>query len=494
MSEDTLRELRTRGESLFSSLQRGFYSNLSGLSKKSEIEDIFNSHNEFKEPELYYSIDEKIKADDENSTGLRLLRAFLADMHIMSRISNITDRILTLEASSTIKSGNNRIPYRSSETQLMNEPKKKTRDEIETNRTKPLEKLNPLLLETVYLAGGASENLGFSSYLELKEHTESIDTEALSEEAKVFIRDTEYVSKEMLEWFFVKLMEFPLKDASSADLSYMLNSYELKGGFPKKEYVTCGARLLDDSGLVNSSAVFADSEKRKSKSFGSYLFPTSPPNEMKVSIYPAGGPYDYESYMSALGSALSYAFTDMDDTFEYRCLRDPAQTEIFSELFKRLIFDRKWLDRYIDKERGDDFFKLLFLRRLMAARSEAGRAVYQVLLYSGEDKGNIEETYKDIMEEALHVRVNEKDFLTVLDVREPMRSVYRFKALLSEPSLSKHLKEKFDYEWWRVKEAGAYLKNLWSQGGRCTSNELFETSGFDGTSAGLREIFESELS
>jgi len=493
VSENTIIQIRNHGERLFSSLHREFYSNLTGLSKKSGIEEIFNSHREFGEPELFHSIDEQVKAADESKAGLELLRAFLADMYVMSRTSSQRDKILTTEARSVLKIGKKRIPYRSAHQKILNEPKKKRRDEIENHRAEAQEKLIPHLLDMHYVSGGASENLGFSNYARLKEYTETQDTSALVKEAKLFIRDTEYVSKEMLKWFFVKHMELPLKDATSADVAFMLNSFELKGGFPDNEYIVCAARVLDDSGLVNSSAVIADSEKRKGKSSQSYLFPISPPNEMEVSIFPAGGPEDYESYLSALGSALSYAFTDRDDDFEYRCLRDPVQTEIFSELFNNLIFERKWLDRYIDYEPSEDFYKLLFLRRLMSAREEAGRLIYEASLYSGESLDNLPDIYKEIMENALHVRVNEGGFLSIRDIRKPMRSDSRFKAILIEPSLTKYLQESFDEDWWRVKEAGDYLRNVWCEGGRISSDQIIETTGFNGTGASLRGIFESEL-
>lgn len=494
MSEDTLTQIRTQGERLFSSLEREFYSNLRGLSKKSSLEDIYNSHREFGEPGLFKSINGLLTAEDGNNAGLKLLSAFLAETFVMSRASSLTDRVLSLESSSVLKIGKKRIPYRSATQNILNEPNKQKRDEIQNHRTEAQEKLIPYLLEILYVTAGASESLGYSNYSELKEYADGVDITSLSNEAKLFIRDTDYISKEMLDWFFTRRMGFPLKDSNSADVAFMLNSFELKAAYSEKDYTVCAAKVLDDSGLVNSTHVSVDSEKRKGKAPGGIFFPILPPFEMAVSIFPAGGPADYEYYFGALGRALSYAFTDRGDDFEYRCLRDPVQTEIFSELFKNLIFERKWLDRYIDFERGEDFYKLLFLRRLMCAREEARRLIYEVALYSGESIDNLQDTYKEIMEEALHTRVSGLDFLTTEDIREPLRSVSRFKACLIEPCLSKRLRETYDEEWWREKDAGVELKNIWSEGGRYRSDEVSGTSGFDGTAAELRRVFERELS
>lgn len=494
MSEDTLTHLRVQGESLFSSLQREYRSNLTGLSKKSGVEEIFNSHREFAEPELFLSLNEKLNSEEDTEAGLSLLRAFLADMFILGRTASLSDKVLSLEASTTVNIGKKKIPYRSAFQKILGSPKKKKRDEIESRRIEAQEDLISPLKEIIYESAGASESLGFPNLKKLEEHTELGDTGALAQDARLFIRDTEYVSKEMLDWFFMKHLELPLKDSSATDLSFMLNSFELKGGFPDKEYFVPAARVLDDSGLVNSSDVPVDSKKRSGKATGSLLFLTSPPSEMAVSIFPAGGPTDYEAYLGALGSALSYAFTDRDDNFEYRCLRDPVHTEIFSELFKNLVFERKWLDRYIDSEKGDDFFKLLFLRRLMYARSAAGTLIYETLLYSGENLDNLPDIYKEIMQEALHVQVSERDFLKIAGAIKPMRSFSRFKSILIEPALSKYIKESFDEEWWRVREAGDYLRDIWSKGGRCGSEEISGLSCFDGTCDLLSKIFERELS
>jgi hypothetical protein len=195
-------------------------------------------------------------------------------------------------------------------------------------------------------------------------------------------------------------------------------------------------------------------------------------------------------YLGALGSALSYAFTEGDDDFEYRCLRDRAQTEIYSELFTNLIYERSWLKRYLGIDEDMDFYKFLFLRRLMKAREDAGRLIYGQRLYGGGDVNSLPDTYKEIMEEALQCEVNERDFL---NTREPLLSYSRFKARLIAPSLRNYLRENYDEEWWRLPEAGGYLRSIWSKGGRYTSRDIAESTGYDGSTALIKETFEREL-
>ena len=495
MSEDTLIQIRTDGEKLLSSLERYYYSNFTGLSKKAGVQGIFGSYEEFTDTGLFISINEKISSDTESGSvpRLMLLRSFLGDMYVLSRVSELTDKILTLESKLTLNLGEEKIPFRSSPVAILNETKKKKRDEIDASREIAQAELAQHYSERLYLTLAASEELGFSDYGELMEHIDRRGMAALTDEANKFLRDTEYVSKEMLEWFFMKHMELPLKDASHSDIAYLLNSFELKGGFPDKDYTISAARVLDDSGLVNSSDVKAESGKRAGKAQGSFLFLTLPPGEMAVSIYPAGGPEDYEGYLGSLGSALAFAFTEKDDDFEYRYLRNPDHTEIFSELFKNLVCEQKWLDRYIDCERGDDFYKLLYLRRLMRARLTAGRVIYERSLYSGEDRESLKALFKEIMDGALHAAVPEGDFLSEADIRKPMHSPADFKSLLLEPSLSNYLKERHDEEWWRVPEAGSELKNLWSVGGRVGLEDISGLTGFDGTADELRSVFEREL-
>jgi hypothetical protein len=489
VSENTIISLRKKGENLHSSLQRELYSNLTGLKREPEIEKIFKSEREFCDPALFKSINET-PASEEEKTGVMLMSQFLADFFINCGAAHLTDRILAFETTKELRIGKKRIPYRSAQTKTLNEHKKQKRDEIERHRTEVLEELNPYLGEKLYLTGGTSETLDFTSYAALKEHIEGDSIGALSEEAKLFIRDTEYIAKEMLEWFLMRRMGFPLEDAAYYDAAFMFNSFELGGAFKKDGYTRSAARMLDDSGLTNSADVKVESAKRAGKAPGGLFFPIAPPLEMAVSIFPAGGPADYESYLGALGSALSYAFTEGDDDFEYRCLRDRAQTEIYSELFTNLIYERSWLKRYLGIDEDMDFYKFLFLRRLMKAREDAGRLIYGQRLYGGGDVNSLPDTYKEIMEEALQCEVNERDFL---NTREPLLSYSRFKARLIAPSLRNYLRENYDEEWWRLPEAGGYLRSIWSKGGRYTSRDIAESTGYDGSTALIKETFEREL-
>lgn len=484
MSEDTLIQIREQGAGLLSSLEQYYYSNFSGLSKKPGIAEIFSSFMEFGDPELFHSISEKLAADDSKDKGLRLLRNFLGEMFALSRTSNLTDDILTLETRLRLKVDEKKIPYRSAQAESINEPKKKKRDDLRNSLIRAQKELAPHYAERRYLNLEAYEELGLGG-----EH----ESTSFIDEAKRFLKDTDYVSSEMLEWFFTKQMELPVKDASYDDLCYMLSCFELKAAFPQDEYEIPGARVLDDCGLVNSSEVNSESGIRAGKLPGSFLFLTSPPAEMAVSIFPVGGPKDYEDYLSALGSALSFVFTDRDEHFEFRYLRDPVTTELFSELFKNLIYDRKWLDRYIDYDRGKDFYKLLFLRRLMNVREVMANLIYMDRFCSEENEEGLRVIYKETMESALFVQVSEWGFMTPLDIRKNLHSAHVFESILMEQNLSKYLKENFDEEWWRVPDAGSELIGIWSQGGRIFSHDIEELTGSKPSASELRSLFEREL-
>ena len=491
VSENTITELRTQGEKLLGALNEELYLNLSGLKHESDTEGIFNAHRDFGDPELFKSMNEESQSAGVEKVSTILLSGFLAEVFIKCGAAGLSDKILTLEATRELSIGKKRIPYRSAMPEILREPGKQKRDGIERHRAGVVEELNPVFREKLYIEAGCSESLGFASYVELREHTGGAGIRALSEEAKLFIRDTEYISKEMLDWFFMKRMGFPSKDATACDTAYMLNSFELGRAFPKTEYTLCAARLLDDAGLTNSADVTVDEVKRSGKAFGGLFFLIDPPLRMAVSILPAGGgPVNYESYLGTMGSALSYAFTDREEDFELRYLRDSGQTEIFSELFKNLIFERRWLKRYLGIDEDSDFYRFLYLRRLIAAREDAGRLVYEVKLYGNEDVNGLQAIYKEIMEEALLCEVNEWDFL---NIREPLTSAGRFRARLIEPSLRKYLQENFDEEWWRVEDAGSYLKGIWCKGGNLQFCDIAETVGFQGSASELKETFEREL-
>jgi oligoendopeptidase F len=132
---------------------------------------------------------------------------------------------------------------------------------------------------------------------------ERLHVSEIEEEAKVFLKDTEYAYRDLLKWFLLKRMELKLKDAKWYDLSYLFNGFELKSEFPKTELKTLARKCLDEMGKDVGESIKVDLSDRRGKISHSLCIPTEPPQNILLSVYTIGSVEDYESFFGAWNCA-----------------------------------------------------------------------------------------------------------------------------------------------------------------------------------------------
>jgi len=482
LSPETIRRIRKEGNLLHGSVQRELYLNSAGLKHRTEFEKIFRSYDEFGDPGLFLSAKNGSETESED-VYVTLIRRFLAEYFLASLTAGFSDKILTFEAETKFTANGQETALRSGESKLISERSKRKRDEIANGMSLAFEKITPVIRRRLGVITEGAERLGFGNYVELTDDTDHMDTRKLVHEAGILLADTDYVSRDMLGWFFNKKMELELEDASVHDMEYLLNSAELKGLFPKTDFAAFSTRTLEESGLNPGNNIMLDLGRRRGKAAGAFCFIPNPPGEIVITMYPAGGVRDYELFFSSLGNALSFAFTDADDNFEIRAVRSKTQVGAYSALFRSLIYEPKWLKKYLRIDADADFMKLLHLRRLMSTRLAAARVLYVAELYKNPDSAELPAIFTEIMEKASHCRVDEREYLRKNNSRPA--SFTAFNGMLLEPSINRFMKEKFDEEWWRIQAAGDFLKDLWREGGKLTDKALSQRAGIKEAAAGV---------
>jgi hypothetical protein len=405
----------------------------------------------------------------------KLLSSFLALEFLSGKSASLSDRILALEAGEEFSARGERMTLRSAEARILSEPRKYKRDEMDTRSGELLSGLDKLCLRKLELLSEYSEALGFKTYGELLDSVHGISSVSLGGEAEKFLRDTDYIAGDMLEWFLTRKIDVRMKDASLSDITFLFNSAELGGYFPKPDFESFTGTVLGGMSLRPPRPLSFDTAKRIGKMTDGFSLTLGPPIETALSVSPVSGIHDYESLLGCLGHSLCYAFTDAEEDFEFVYLRDPCLTDIFSGLFVDLTYEPGWLKRYLRIDMSGDLHNFLHLRRLMSARIEAGRALCIREIYGGGDSGEAPALLTDIMSGAAKCRYDGRRSLP--DFLSPVRSPFRFKALLAAPGLRTFMKESFDEEWWRTSAAGDYLSGVWSVGGRTTGRALLERCG-----------------
>jgi hypothetical protein len=495
-NNDTVLEIRKDGEQFLRALNEELYRNLAGLKRESNLRAIYKSYPILGDPDVFFSVKDMFQKDKEENGGAQCnvppLLGFLASAFLGSKTAKVMDKILTIETGEEIHVESKKIPYRSAWADIKKEPKRTRREEMDRKRREIVLKLNPLFLELLDIMHSASVELGFLNYTNLCDEIERLNLSQLEEKTRLFLDDTEYIYRDLLGWFFLKRMELKLKDAKRHDLYYLLNSFELKANFPKVDLKELAKSVLGEMGIEVRENIKADLEKRKGKTSKAFCIQVEIPQNIIFSVYPIGSIEDYESFFYGLGSALCYAYTEREDDFESRRIRESALVEVFGHLLKNLILQPRWLKRYLKLDAGIDFLRFLYLRQLMIIRYYSGKLIYELTLHKDEDFRSKSDFYKQTLKSAHLCEYSEADYL--VDVEPFFYTASRLKASIIEAGLRWYLRERFDEEWWRKKEAGDFIHKMWKEGGKMTSEEISKRVGFKEISlAPLLRFFQEVL-
>ena len=490
MSTEATRLVRDEGKAICQALRDEFYLNHSGQKSKTEITEILKTKRDLLEPEVFESIKEISSINDQDRTGKDLMLSFLAETVLLSKSSQVEEGILELESSSRFTIGKTKVPFRASKKALLTKSKEREIKEVEEKRESILSRLNELYLRQYAYYQRDSHDLGFSSYLNMYETTENHNSTELAENAKEFIRDTEYISRELLSWFLLKRMDLKLKDTSASNFFYLLNSFELKGPFSRINTHSLAQTILDDTKIVLPAKVMFDTEKRNGHIIGSIPYIMEPGLQMIISTNRMGSVWDYESFLQSFGRCLCYGFTNRDDYFEYTHLRDKPFLWTIADLFKNLIYEPTWLKKHLKFEAEDDFLKFIYLRRLMNLRVLCAKVIFETTLYHRQD--DKKEMYTEIMQTATHCDASTQDYL--FDIQPHLSSLDELKGTIMQTDLRTLLIDNYDEEWWRNKEASDFLVTLWETGGRISSSTLSQEYNLsESYISKLLETFETTL-
>ncbi len=476
MASDTILEIRKDGERFLKALNQELYRNLAGLKEESNLKAIYKSHPTFADPDVFFSVKDILPRDEEEKKGLKLILNFLAHSFVESKTAKFADEILTIETRDEILLDYKTIPHRSAWAEIKREPKRVRREEIDKKRIETVLRLEPLFLKVFEIIHSAASELGFS-YTSLCDEIEGLNLSEIEEKARLFLKDTEYVYRDLLRWFLLKRMELKPKNAKWHDICYLFNSFELRAEFPKRDLKALARRLLDEMGIETRDNIKTDLEERRGKISHSLCIPIEVPQNIMLSIYPVGGVEDYESFLHELGIALLYEYRNVEDKFEFRRLTESTSAEVFGFLFRNLLLQPKWLRRYLKLDADSNFLRLLHLKQLMMIRHYSGKLIYEIFLHKDEDFKSKSDLYRQILKEATFSEHSEADYLN--DVDPFFHSASYLRSCIIEAELKLYLRENFDEEWWREKEAGGFIRKMWEEGGRITSEVISKRAGFE---------------
>ena len=475
LADRALDDYRADAEAFSEQIDREYYLHLSGRKREFEIEPIYERHAELFSRGAVDGLRESAGgADGERERRLRGLLAFAFEGHLGQATKREAAELARLEASLEVRVDSTQIPYRAVPVAVANEPDSRRRSAIETARDELLTtRLNPIHLVSLQRTHQLARELGWDSYRAAFAEVRGIDLDALAAQARRFVRATDAAYPRLVDPQLASVALPPLGELRRSDLPRFFRAPGLDARFPAERLVPTFGDTLAGIGidLEAQRNVHLDTEARPSKTSRAFCATPRVPGEIHLVIAPAGGRDDYESLFHEGGHVEHYAHVDPELAFEHRHLGDNSVTESFAFLFQHLTEDPAWLRARLGVAEPEPILVYARAVKLVMLRRYAAKIAYELELHDADpDLDAMPSRYAELLGGDTRVAWPEASWLA--DVDQGFYAACYLRAWALETAWRRALRDRFGERWFEVEAAGAWLRELWSQGQRRDAAEM----------------------
>ncbi len=225
-----------------------------------------------------------------------------------------------------------------------------------------------------------------------------------------------------------------------------------------------------------------DLEDRPQKSPRACVIAADPPQVVHLITRAQGGLSDYQAFLHETGHALHYAGADPRLPWTFRAIsRDHALTEIYSFLMEAVSREPGWHAVHFDLDDAtaeENAEATRFLDALLYRRY-AAKLRYELGFWHAfpTERGTGPRDYAPLLTEATGLRYDERGHLSDLD--SGFYSADYLRAWIRAAQVRAHLRAEVGDEWWRSPQTGAFLRELFAEGTRPSSEDVARRLGFD---------------
>jgi hypothetical protein len=139
---------------------------------------------------------------------------------------------------------------------------------------------------------------------------------------------------------------------------------------------------------------------------------------------------------------------------------------------EHLLLEPGWLSRRLDFPKPEEFAAEAATGSLYLLRRYCAKLLYEIEFHGGGglDEVTLPSRYVDLLGDALKIEPSPTDYLGDIDPGFYVTGYLRSWALQSQ--LREHFRERFGSKWFADQNAGAMLRELWSEGHRLNADEL----------------------
>jgi hypothetical protein len=470
-----LTSYRADAERFLEAIDREYYLHLSGQKRELELEPIYAEHRELFDREAVEALRELASAKGDGEEGRR--RAYLLHFALDGLLGEATraeaEESARLEATLEVSVDGSAVPYRQVPVEQANEPDANRREALEAASKELLSaRLNPIHREALERAHSLCRELGWPGYAAAYAELRGLDFGGLEQQTAEVLAETEATYAPKVDPELRRAGLPPLGELRRSDIPRFFRAPELDAGFPAAGMVPSFARTVAGLGieLERQANVHLDTEPRPTKSPRAFCSPLKVPDEIYLVIAPVGGREDYAALFHEGGHTEHYAHVSADLPFEFRYLGDNAVTESFAFLFDHLTEDEAWL-RGMASTDAEPVVSHARAVGLIMLRRYCAKLAYERELHGPDaDIDPMPERYADLLTEATRVAWPQENWVS--DVDAGFYVVCYLRAWALEAMWRRSLRERFGETWFTRREAGEWLRELWSQGQRLPAEEF----------------------
>jgi hypothetical protein len=270
---------------------------------------------------------------------------------------------------------------------------------------------------------------------------------------------------------------------SRSHMAYMRRLSPLEATYTKDRATEVCLATLAEIGfdLAAATNIKLDLDDRPQKSPRACVIASDPPSVVHLITRAQGGLHDYQAFLHEAGHALHYGGVDPALPMAFRRLsRDHALTEIYSYIVEAISKEPEWHARYFglsDEEAAHNAEATTFLEAILFRRYEA-KLRFELAFWSRfNEVGGTPDCYEEALTAATGIRYRSPGYLADMD--PGFYSADYLRAWVRSAQLRRYLIETVGHDWWRNPATGEFLRGLFLQGTKPSSEEVAGLIGYD---------------
>jgi len=463
----TVREIRDRAERFQAALAEETFEARAGRKAWPELRPLYTTQSVLRfDASMPVVQRELASATGDERRCLQRLLAWLAEHHVRAANAELDDEFAQWIASATVAHDGEEIPVRKLPGLIRETEDRPARRAYAAVRSEVLSEVLPLQLDRLNRWRTATAELGFGDYRQTIQRLTGLSLAGVHAEGLRFLELTDDVYREHLGRTLADHFGLSAVDAEQHDAGWLNRQMWLDG-------ICDEASLLETLGEdLRAIGLPLEAEGRIDLAVEAFPSPgmrpacsaVHVPDRVLILVTPTTSVPGLRTLLREIGRGLHWAYTSPLLPFEFRALGDGSVLDAHATLMGGLGRSPSWVRRAFGLQGGElaEYVSFAAFLELYALRGMVARLTFDLELSESDRPGALGPRWAELMSEVTGFRHDVRDFLAQLGQRFGVARRFRGRMLAAQ--LRGQLEGRFDEDWFRNPESGAFLRDWLAPG------------------------------